>query len=265
MSLVQHIHIAPKLKLLYYNIIGISEKEMKYFLGDYYSEFLTTDVRHISELSPFAIGFFNYLPESSWNIDEQMQEFLYKSCYLHDESNPTFQANYVLSYIRILRTVSHLNLLPDNSQDYRLHFERLNNVLYYALASLNQMSFEQVINLNRLIENKSINDILTNYEEYGYLVLLLLNAMNIDSETPDYEMFTSEKDSYINWHKLSERFSQIKEYWDAMSMSVIDNIHSTIQPRPMTIEELSKLWKMGFGSVSFNRMSYLQSSSSLAR
>lgn len=173
----------PMVKL-YYNILGLDESEVNY-------DDIQLDVKMIEDISP--IKKFNLTDMFSYQLDDNMILLLEKLCSKECEYNHNKQKEYLESINIILKAISNLNLIKEDSQDFILYFKRLSYLLIIVLYELNAMSIESTIKLKNAIKDGSYNSI----DEFSYIVpntsyilLLSMNPQNIK----DYEIYGNEKE-----------------------------------------------------------------------
>lgn len=176
--------------LEYYNMVGVDLKKIDF-------RYIETESRYLEELSPINNGH-DYIPCSSIEIDSEMQTFLYKMCeFGYSEEAQSIQNNYHQAYIGIINAATSLNLIPDDSTDYELHFKRLNTVLLTVMRELNFLDIFDVIAIFNLIQNKDIKGILS-INGCPFTKCLVILAMNPNADLADYNMFSSEDSSLIS-------------------------------------------------------------------
>lgn len=186
---------------MYYNIVGVDLKDINF-------DFVPTKASYLDKISPFNNGY-DYLPQSSLAVDNEMQIFLERMCteFGYDEYSLQKKEAYFNAVICILHTITNLNIINEANFDYELYFERINGILIMALQSINSLSVEEVIYFGYLIKCQNTREILThgaNIEKVKSLSILTYLALNPNSDIPDYEMYESNKSTKINVEKLME-------------------------------------------------------------
>jgi len=181
--------------LEYYNVMGL---DLTYID----SKNIENEVRDLSELR-LDIAY-EVLPSSSIKVAEGFESFLDKMCcdFGYDEESLKLKNEYYSSVIGILNAVTSLNLIPSESEDYLLHFERINSILRIVLDEIYYTPTEEVIAFAKLLGEGKVRGltILTNTLKVTSLLAIL--ALNSNNDIPDYEMFASEESSQIDGEKL---------------------------------------------------------------
>ncbi|MDE5539692.1 MAG: hypothetical protein K2J20_04325, partial [Bacilli bacterium] len=105
---------------IYYNIVGVNLKDINL-------DAVPTETRYLEEISPFINGY-DYLPQSSLVVDNEMQIFLERMCseFGYDDYSLKLKEDYFNSVIGILHTVTSLNIINEAKFNYEVYFERLN-------------------------------------------------------------------------------------------------------------------------------------------
>lgn len=187
--------------LMYYNIVGVDSRDID----------INQIGEEVSELEYLSPGNQCYLTHSSERLDEAMQSFLRTMCtsFGYSIEDEQLKMQYYKAYMGIVNITTNLNLIPENSSNYKLHFERLNSILLVVLNSLNSMTIMEVIEFYELIKKNSLRGIMDWYKNYCELILITMLGMNNDSNIEDYKMF-EENSSNIDDERLIGIFNGIK-------------------------------------------------------
>ncbi len=206
----------------YYNIVGAEFDETSY--DEPYVE-----TSNLEEISPLYNG--HILPTTSRAIDEEFQNILHKLCedFGYSEEAESLKSTYYISLLGILNTVTSLNVLAPNDENYVLAFMRLNSILLSVLKEINRLTTEEVIYFYNLIMTGEFLKVLSLIRIIPCLSIFTYLAMNPDCDLPDYTMFKDNSDE-IDYSKLREL--------------LVENIYKSTDFKP---------------SIMFNRLSYAKS------
>ena len=178
----------------WYNIIGVDRDPSRKNPGKRYEE---SDLSYLSPYNEFPKMQTNFTYNGSYmDVGSEYQYFLTKLCEMCEGENPSIEERlnqqfYHKTYLGILRTISHLNLIPEDSDNWSLYFMRHDYILCVAMHLMNIMTTTGVEELYRLIKEKQTRKILNSYSRYGVLALLVYLAMNPNCDLPDYQIFES--------------------------------------------------------------------------
>jgi len=179
----------------YYNLLGLD-------LNYINAEDINAEVRCISELRPDIA--YKVLPKSSMEVAKEFELFLEEICcsFAYSEEGLTLKTMYYNSVIGILNAITSLNLIPEESEDYLLNFERVNSILKPVLAEINSSSIEDVIEFAKCLGKGEIIKLLHETNTFKFTALLAVLALNPNRDIPDYEMFSNDKSSQFDVKKL---------------------------------------------------------------
>ena len=186
----------------YYNIVGVDFRDIDF-------ESVAKEERYLERFSPR-----NYvnIPNSSAPIDEQMLVFIDRMCtyFGYSEEDEQLKDKYYRAFMGILNVTTNLNLIPEGSTNYELHFERLNQILLMTMMDLNRMEPINVIQFYEAIRNGSVRDWYLNYSQYPNLLCLTLLGINRNRDIEDYQMFSSDDSIEIDLERTSNPLWHIK-------------------------------------------------------
>ena len=185
----------------YYNIVGVDFEDIDF-------ESVAKEERYLERFSPRN---YVYIPNSSEPIDEQMLVFIDRMCtyFGYSEEEKELKDKYYRAFMGILNVTTNLNLIPEGSTDYKLHFERLNQILLMTMLDLNCMDPINVIQFYEAIRNGSVIDSYQNYRQYPKLLCLTLLGINKNRDIEDYQMFSSDDSIEIDLERISNLLRRI--------------------------------------------------------
>ena len=193
--------ISKNLLKTWYNTVGIDFEEVNFDNID------TSSISDLYYVSPTYM--FESLIPNARAIDEQYKIFVERVCEIcgiyHTPKDEELQEDYERAYIGILKAVTNLNLIPEDSENYILQYLRLDTIILLALQLMNNMSIEEIIEFFSLIETEQYYEILKRCKKYDYLSMLVYLAIHSNDAVPDYVMFkdaTSHEISTDNFCKL---------------------------------------------------------------
>lgn len=201
MGLKTHYSISKNLLKTWYNTVGIDFEEVNFNNID------TSSISDLYYVSPTYM--FESLSPNACEIDEQYKIFVERLCEIcgirHTHKDEELQEAYERAYMGILKAVTKLNLIPEDSENYMLHYLRLDTIILLALKLMNNMSIEEIIKFFSLLETQQYNEILRRCKKYDYLSMLVYLAIHSNDDLPDYVIFkdaTSYEISVDNFCKL---------------------------------------------------------------
>lgn len=202
-------HLTSDMVLMYYNVLGVDESEYK--LND-----IKLDVNKIEEISPIKLLEYDNL---STILDDNMIFLLERVCQeIYDYS---YQKKYIQSVNTILKAISNLNLLEDNSNDYILLFNRLNYILNIVLSELNSFSIFKTVLLTDAIKRGSFKEIESFTNVIPNTSILLLLSMCNNKDIMDYNMY-NDNDYQLKIGKVMNLIKKNK--WDNTDVIFDDSL-----------------------------------------
>ena len=126
--------LSEKLLRQWFNIVGVDSNEIDTKNLD------LSEISDLSDVSPYDYlsSRFGYSKIIGY-IDAECKDFIHNLCSLCGRESSMeeriYQARYEKAYLGILRTATNLNLIPDDSKDYILNYDRLNAIIYNAMSS----------------------------------------------------------------------------------------------------------------------------------
>ena len=168
----------PMVKL-YYNVLGIDDTEVDF-------ESIELDVDMIEDISPTKK--FNLTDMFSYQLDDNMILLLEKMCGLKYKLSKEKQEEYFSAINIILKAVTNLNLIENDSNNFVLQYKRISYLLIVVLSELITFQVDDTIELSKAINKRSYSEI----EKYINLKpntsLLLLLSLN-PNDIKDYKIF----------------------------------------------------------------------------
>jgi len=116
----------PMVKL-YYNVLGIDDTEIDF-------ESIELDVDMIEDISPTKK--FNLTDMFSYQLDDNMILLLEKMCGLKYKLSKEKQEEYLNAINIILKAVTNLNLIENDSNNFVLQYKRISYLLIVVLSEL---------------------------------------------------------------------------------------------------------------------------------
>lgn len=196
-----------KIFVLYYSILGIDMNDVN----------LVEYEKLIDLCQNYIVLEHNYLPETCHDLESEMQLFIWTLAL--EFTNDLDRLQYYNAVLGLLNITTQLNLIPEDSEDYILHFKRLNSIIINILYGINRLPKDVIINLWNVINN---GDEKTRYRYILQLIFEtdaicfkpILLAMYGTEANKDYRIF--DKDSHIiDYPKLCRVLSKsVKTVFD---------------------------------------------------